>query len=285
MRSDPDVAYIEPEVFYTVDFIPNDPEWSKQYSLPKIAAPNAWDKTRGNGIKVAILDSGIDLDHPDLATKIVANQNFTSSPSSNDVHGHGTHVAGIVSSITGNGIGTAGGCPGCELMNGKVLADDGKGTCSSIAQGITWATDNGAKVITMSLGSDNSCQTYKDAIDYAWSKGVVLVATAGNNGDQTPRYPAYYDNVIGVASTDSNDAKAGSSSYGTWVDVAAPGVSIYSTIPNGYGFKSGTSMAAPLVSAVAALIWSTPYGTSNVSVRNQLQNTADAIGGIGTYWK
>lgn len=285
LRDDPNIEYIEPDVIYGIDYIPNDPEWSKQYALPKVSAPQAWDKTRGDGIKVAVVDSGIDLDHPDLAAKIILSKNFSSAPSATDIQGHGTHVAGIVAAITGNDIGTVGGCPGCQLINAKVLADDAKGTCSDIADGIMWAADNGAKVISMSFGSSSACQTYENAINYAWNKGAVLIATAGNNGDQTIRYPAYYPNVVAVAATNSNDEKHSTSSYGTWVDVAAPGDSIYSTLPDGYGYKSGTSMAAPLVSAVAALIWSTPLGTSNTTVRDQLQNTADRITGTGTMWK
>ncbi len=285
LESDPDVDFVEPDIIFEADFLPNDPEWSKQYSLPKISAPTAWDTTKGSGVRIAVLDSGIDLDHPDLAKNIVLSQNFSTAPTASDVQGHGSHVAGIIAAVTNNETGTAGGCPECKLINAKVLGDNGQGSCSSIAEGIIWAVDNGAKVLNMSFGSSTSCQTYEDALIYAWNKGAILVATAGNSGDETPRYPAYYENVIAVASTDSNDTKAASSGYGSWVDFAAPGVSIYSTIPDNYGYKSGTSMAAPLVSAVAGLIWSTPQGTSHKAVRSILESSADPIIGTGTYWK
>lgn len=285
LEKNPNVAYVEPDIVFSADYIPNDPEWSKQYNLPLIQAPQAWDTTRGNNIKIAVLDSGIDLDHPDLASQIMVSKNFTTSSSVTDYQGHGTHVAGIIASITGNGVGTAGTCPECKLLNVKVLGDDGRGTCSGIAEGIIWAADNGAKVITMSLGSSNTCQTYENALNYAYNKGAVLVATAGNTGDETPRYPAYYDNVIAVAATDSKDAKVTSSSYGSWVDFAAPGGSIYSTIPDSYGYKTGTSMAAPHVAAIAGLLFSHSPGITNAKVRSILEKSADSILGTGSYWQ
>jgi hypothetical protein len=223
----------------------------------------------------------------------VANKNFTTSSTVDDLYGHGTHCAGIAAATTNNSIGVAGVGFNTSLMNVKVLGDNGSGQYSWIANGITWAADNGAKVISLSLGGSSGSYTLQNAVNYAWNKGVVVVAAAGNNGNTASVYPAYYSNCIAVAATDQNDAKASFSTYGSWVDVAAPGVSIYSTLPNhsnsigttNYGSLSGTSMSTPHVAGLAALVWATSYGTSNTSVRSRIESTADAISGTGTYWK
>ncbi|MDP3988231.1 MAG: S8 family peptidase [Candidatus Levybacteria bacterium] len=258
-----------------------------------IDGPTAWDTTQG-GVKVAILDTGTDQNHEDLSSKVVLQRNFTDSPTIDDLYGHGTHVGGIVAAITNNNIGVAGGCPNCQLMNGKVLNDKGSGAYSWIVKGIGWAVQNNAKVINMSLGGPTKSSTLENAVNYAWNSGVVVVAAAGNSNNPSKTYPAAYTNVIAVAATDNKDNKASFSSYGAkWVDVAAPGVDIFSTFPNhpykigkslNYDFGSGTSMATPMTSAVAALIWSTPYGTSASQVRTRLESTADKITGTGTYW-
>ena len=258
-----------------------------------IDAATAWEETQG-GVKAAILDTGIDQDHEDLYEKIVDQKNFTTSPTIDDLYGHGTHVGGIVAAKTDNNLGVAGGCPSCQLMNGKVLNDSGSGAYSWIANGITWAADNGAKVVNLSLGGSVKSTTLEKAVNYAWNKQVVVVAAAGNSANPSKTYPAAYTNAIAVAATNNKDQKASFSSYGSkWVDVAAPGENIFSTFPNhpykinkslGYDFGSGTSMATPMTSAVAALIWSTPYGTSASAVRARLESTADDITGTGTYW-
>jgi thermitase len=263
-----------------------------------IDGPEAWDVTTG-GVKVAILDTGIDQDHEDLSFKITDQRNFSDSGTIDDLYGHGTHVGGIVAAVTNNGIGVAGGCPICTLMNGKVLNDSGSGSYSWVANGITWATDNGAKVINMSLGGSTKSKTLERAVNYAWNKGVILAAAAGNGGNNRSKtYPAAYTNVIAVASTNNLDQKSSFSSFGaSWVDVAAPGENIFSTFPNhpfkiqelygrsqNYDFASGTSMATPMTAAAAALIWTTSYGTSASSVRSRVESTADKIAGTGTYW-
>jgi thermitase len=153
-----------------------------------------------------------------------------------------------------------------------------------------WAADNGAKVINLSLGGPNVSSIMQDAIDYAWEKGVVVVASAGNNGNSSPNYPAYYSKCIAVAATNQNDEIFDMSSFGDWVDVAAPGVNIISTLPNhendvnilDYGTLSGTSMASPHVAGLAALVWSTPHGTSNTSTSES--RICRQIEGTGTYW-
>jgi len=284
------VAYAEPDFVAEAIGSPDDPGLGNQWGMVKIQAPRAWEVTTGStSINIAIVDTGVDLDHPDLAGKIVSNINFSTSGTVDDVYGHGTHVAGIAAAMTNNGIGVAGLGYTSTIMNVKVLGDTGSGAYSGVASGIIWAADNGAEVINLSLGGSSASSTLEDAINYAWSKGVVVVAAAGNNGDTTPSYPAYYTNCVAVAATDTDDTLAYFSNYGKWVDVAAPGVSIYSTLKdNGYGYKSGTSMASPHVAGLAALVFTTVSdangdGRLNDEVRSRIEATCDDIGvsGIG----
>jgi len=297
------VEYAEPDYIAYADSVPNDTYFDKQWGMHNtgqtggtpdadIDAPEAWDITTGGADVIAILDTGIDKDHEDLGGKVIHEANFSTSSTSDDIYGHGTHVAGIAAAVANNGIGVAGvGC-NCRLMNIKVLSDTGSGTYSGIADGIIYAAENGAKVINMSLGGPNGSPTLENAVNSAWGAGVVVVASAGNDPDEVPNYPAYYENCIAVAATDHNDNMASFSTHGNWVDVAAPGVSIYSTtLPYKYrgkivhyGYKSGTSMSAPHVAGLAGLVWSTSYGTSNVNVRNRIESTADAIPDTGSLW-
>ena len=185
---------------------PVDAYFDKQWGMNKVQAPQAWDVTTGSGeVNIAILDTGIDLDHPDLAAKIVSSINFGDSPNADDSYGHGTHCAGIAAASTNNGVGVAGLGYDSTLMNVKVLRDNGSGYYSWVANGITWAADNGAEVISLSLGGSSASSTLENAINYAWDKGVVIVTAAGNNGNSNPFYPAYYANCIAVAGTDAND--------------------------------------------------------------------------------
>jgi thermitase len=285
------VKYAEPNFKAQAFGISNDTALPQQWGLFKIDAANlattsAWDITAGDAsVKVAILDSGIDATHDDLAGKVVGSANFTTSPTLNDNVGHGTHVAGIAAAATNNAIGVAGTGYNTDLLNGKVLDDTGSGYYSWIANGIVWAADNGAKVISMSLGGSASSQALQDAVNYAWGKGVVIVAAAGNSNSNVPMYPGAYTNVVAVAATDTNDIRASFSNYGNWVDVAAPGVSIYSTYKgNSYATLSGTSMATPFAAGTAALIWAKGICSTNTCVRSQLEQTADKIQGTGSYW-
>jgi thermitase len=288
--------------------LPNDPRVGQQYPFDNtgqtggtndadIDAKEAWDKTRGSStVRIAVLDTGIDQNHEDLASKIVLQRDFTGSASGvEDMQGHGTHVAGTAAAISNNGKGVAGTCQECSLMNGKVLGDNGNGSFDGIANGIVWAADNGAKVINMSLGSTTGTQTVENAVNYAWNRGAVVVAAAGNHGASTPFYPAFYGNAIAVANTDHNDAKNSSSGHGNWVNVAAPGTNILSTATNhssglfpggpGYGILTGTSMATPHVAGLGGLIWSNNgQCTTNTCVRQTIESKTDPISGTGTYW-
>lgn len=296
-REDPRVSFAEPDFLGGSAEVPNDPNFSKQWNLSKIKAPQAWNESKGSGVRIAILDTGVDLQHPDLKGKVVAKRNFTGDECSNDdsvddANGHGTHIAGVAAAVTDNGVGVAGVGRASSLMVGKVLNDAGKGYYSWWICGITWAADNGAKVINLSLGGPSASQALKSAVDYAWNRGVVVVAAAGNGGKTTAFYPAYYANTIAVASTNSADALSGFSNRGAWVDIAAPGEGIYSTLPTStsahgaknYGTLSGTSMATPHVAGLAALIWANG-ATSAAQVRNILQSTADRVAGTGTWFE
>jgi thermitase len=318
LSKNPHVEYAESDGVATTFLYPatspDDPDYAlKQWGLENtgqtivsklgvvdadIDAQAAWGVTTGAGVKVAILDTGIDQDHPDLSSKVVQNQDFTGSGSVDDFYGHGTHVGGIVAALTNNTTGVSGVCPDCVLMNGKVLNNSGSGAYSWIANGITWASNNGARVINLSLGGTLKSYTLESAVNYAWNHSVVVVAAAGNSGNRSKTYPAAYTNAIAVAATTNQDKKASFSNYNdSWVDVAAPGENIYSTFPNhpytigtnygkslNYDYASGTSMATPMTAGTAALIWSTPYGTSASSVRNRLQQEADEISGTGSLW-
>ena len=289
--ANPCVIYAEPNHIAQAVAEPDDPYFSSQWGMYKVEAPAAWDTTTGSAtVTVAILDTGVDQDHPDLVGKIAKNANFTTSRTVDDRHGHGTHVAGIAAAATNNGIGVAGLGYDSSIMNVKVLGDDGSGYYSWVINGIIWAADNGAQVINMSLGGSVSSSALQDAVNYAWSKGAVITAAAGNSGSSSPLYPAYYANCMAVAATDSYDRKPSWSNYGDWVDVAAPGVSILSTVKgNSYGYMSGTSMASPHVAGLAALVFTTvgddnDNGLLNDEVRDRIESTCDDIGvsGIGS---
>ncbi len=280
--SSKEVEFAEPNYVYSVVWTPNDLV-AQQYGPQKMSAPAGWDVTLGvNTVTIAIVDTGVQLTHPDLAAKIVAGYDFVNNDTdATDDHGHGTHCAGIAAAITDNGIGIAGIAPNCKIMPVKVLNSGGSGSNTAIANGITWAADNGAKVISLSLGGSSSSATTQSAVDYATSVGATVVCAAGNNNSASMFYPAGYINSIAVGSTDSADAKSSFSNYGEWVDVGAPGSSIYSTYLNsGYATMSGTSMACPHVAGELGLLWSF-YGTlvTPQFIRAKLEAGTDYVGG------
>jgi len=250
---------------------------AERWGVSRIAAPQAWEITRGDqSIIVAVLDTGISNDNQDLVDRVVAEVNFTDSPTSDDLYGHGTHMAGTIAAIAAE----------CSLMNVKVADDAGKCEPSVVARGIIWAVDHEAKVINLSLAMISSPEL-EEAVDYAWSQGAILVAAAGNKGTTEPSYPAYYDKCLAVAGTDENDTLALLSSYGDWVDVTAPGFNIYAELPqNQYGYKTGTSAAGAHVSGVAALVFSVVEDTNasggvNDEVRWAIENSCIPIGEDG----
>ncbi|MBX7133526.1 MAG: S8 family peptidase [Fimbriimonadaceae bacterium] len=281
-RRQPGVEFVEPNFVARSLAVPNDPMMGQQYGLTKMNCAAAWDLTTGDpGVVIAIVDTGIQLNHPDLAAKIVPGYDFVNNDTSaDDDQGHGTHCAGISAAITNNGVGIAGVGYNCKLMPVKVLDASGSGSYSDVADGITWAVDNGAKVVSLSLGGPSVSAALETAVNYAWSHGVVVVAAAGNDNVSDPMYPGWYANAIAVGSTDQNDQKSSFSNYGNWVDVAAPGTAIYSTYPgSSYQTMSGTSMATPGVAGLAGLLWSR-MGSSgtNALVRSKIESTCDPVG-------
>ncbi|RXZ77145.1 peptidase S8 [Paenibacillaceae bacterium] len=265
--------------------IPNDALYSDyQWNLSSIETERGWNVSKGSGdVIVAVLDTGVQLDHPDLQGKTVEGINIVNktAPPDDDV-GHGTHVAGIISATVNNGEGVAGLSWFNNIMPVKVLDDSGAGTTYSVAEGIIWATDNGAKVINLSLGNYASAQFLHDAIRYAYDNDVVIVAASGNDNTERPGYPAAYPEVFAVAATDANGRRASFSNYGDYIDVAAPGASIASTYPGGqYAALSGTSMASPHVSALAALLRSANPALTNTEVMDIMRSTAMDLGTRG----
>jgi subtilisin family serine protease len=321
-KINPNVIYADINGFASLCLDPNDPDFDKQWHLENtgqtggkddcdIDVTKVWDKTTGNpDIKIAFIDTGVDYNHPDLADNIWINEDEIPDNdidddnngyvddirgwnwwnNNNDIYdeiGHGTHCAGIAGAVGNNDIGVAGVAWNCKLMCMKLSDYELLIRYTDIAQSIKYATDKGAKIISISMRFNREIPYLKDAIDYAYERGVVLIASAGNGDTSIGGFPASYDNVIAVAGTDHSDKRLKYyyetadmwvySSYGSWVDVAAPAEEIYSTMPTyhvyyndyfgisqNYGYMSGTSMSAPIVAGIAALMISenstlTPY--------------------------
>ncbi len=284
LTQDPRVEYAELDHLVHATIIPNDTSYDVQWGPSKIKAPAAWDvSTGGSDTIIAILDTGVDLNHPDLKDKIVPGWDFANDdPTPQDDHEHGTHVAGIAAAETNNGIGVAGISWQARIMPVKVLDENGDGFYSHVAEGVLYACNHGAQIINLSLGGSTYSPTLEDAVEQAYADGCLIVAAAGNGGGDFVDYPARFPDAMAVAATDQSDARAGFSDYGPEVEVAAPGVNIYSTLWNDkYGWKSGTSMAAPHVAGQAALIWSVCPDPTNEEVRSIIDSTADDRGASG----
>ncbi|UCB43248.1 MAG: S8 family serine peptidase [Dehalococcoidales bacterium] len=234
-----------------------DPYLDLQWALEQLpTALLSQPGTDNEGVLVAVLDTGVDLDHEDLGGRVVVSMNFTSSPMVGDISGHGTHVAGIIAASSNNGTGIAGLAPASRIMSIKVANDGGRTEAKAMAEGIIWAVENGASVINISAEFSEPSLDLEEAINYAWEQGALVIAAAGNQGNQLPVYPACYENCIAVAASSPDGTLAPLSNYGDWVDVVAPGFEIYSTLPDdSYGYKSGTSFAAAHVSGLAASLF------------------------------
>lgn len=282
LKNREDIEYIEPVPIFKLIYIPNDPSYSSQYHLGMLKAPQAWDVTKGNtSITVAIVDDAVEINHPDLAANVVPgwdmvdNDNDPTPPSLS--YDHGTHVAGIVGAVSDNGIGIASiGLNKAKIMG--IRASNSPGYITHGFEGVTWAATNGAKIINMSWGGAGYSLTGQQVMNDAANLGAILVAAAGNSSTSSLHYPSAYNNVVAVASTTSTDALSYFSNYGTWVDICAPGSSIYSTVPFGsYDTYSGTSMASPLTAGALAFIWSVMPTLNNNQIIDVMKTTADNI--------
>ncbi len=301
----------EANTLVSASAVPNDPSYNVLYGMTRIQAPAAWDISTGSkSVVVAVIDTGVQYTHPDLSANLAVNTGETPNNGVDDDrngytddyygydfinndgnpmddHYHGTHCAGTVGAKGNNGVGVAGVAWNVSILPVKVLDGYGSGTMASVAAGINYATARGAKILSMSLGGSSSSTTLENAISAARQSGVLIVAAAGNSGLNTDYYPSYpasspQDNVLAVAATDSSDTRASWSNYGpASVDVAAPGVSIYSTLlGNSYDYLSGTSMATPHVAGMVAVLRSINSNLSYLQLKNILIQTSDPVSSL-----
>ena len=271
-----------------------DPRRGEQWALDHLGIDALRNRSRGQGIDVAVVDTGVASGHADLGATACSGVAFLSDSGvartgqgAQDPNGHGTHVAGIIAATMGTGLGTAGVAPGVRVLPVRVLNAEGSGWASDVARGIRWSVDHGAEVINLSLGGGESWSVTQ-AVDYAESKGVVVIAAAGNDGtgpggsDPPANYPGALADVVAVASLDANTVVSSFSSRGAYVDVAAPGGSILSTVrTGGWARMSGTSMATPHVAGVVAVLLAVEPDLAPAEVRARLAASAQDAGPIG----
>ncbi|HDZ42302.1 MAG TPA: peptidase S8, partial [Bacteroidetes bacterium] len=313
LSQNPNIEYAEPRYIYKMYDVPDDPLYSDQWYLPKINASDAWDISQGDAdVVIGIIDTGVDWTHPDLAENMWTNagetgldaqgnnkrtngidddnngyiddwngwdfcgdDGYTPDNDPMDTHGHGTHCSGMASAVTNNEIGVAGLGRNCRIMPIRVIYYT---TLLYGPEGIVYAADNGCDIVNLSWGGDPPSSFLNDAIQYAHQSGTFVIAAAGNDDTSEKKYPASYANVLSVAATDENDTKADFSSYGSSIDVSAPGNHMLSAmLDDSYAYMSGTSMAAPLVAGLAGLIKSQNPNWTNVQIANQILMSADNI--------
>jgi thermitase len=296
LEADPNVEAVDYNYVGRLQAVTNDPLFGQQWGLSRIKAPRAWDTATGVDTVIAVLDSGAQMNHPDLNGAYLDQWDyFHNDAVAEDDMGHGTHVSGVAAAFTNNGRGIAGTAPDAFLFNYKVCTQQEGCPISAQIPAITDAADMNADVINMSLAGYGKSDAQARAVNYAWNSGTVVVAAAGNDATNQPAYPAAYTNAIAVSGTDVQNGDSDFSNYGTWVDVAAPAgelqgplsasrYQILSTYPTyfnsaGYVSLSGTSFAAPMVSGVAALLAS--QNRSAAQVRQRIQSTATDIGPAG----
>ncbi|MCB0071586.1 MAG: S8 family serine peptidase [Caldilineaceae bacterium] len=295
LTADARVLWVEEDAVATGAVIPNDPRFSLQWNLlntgqeggvpdADVDATEAWDLTTGSAtVIIAVVDGGVDLDHPDLAGKIISGHDYVNNDDvPQDDYGHGTHVTGIAAARGNNGVGVAGVCQGCQVLAIKVLDNANRGYYSWIAAGIIDAVDAGAQVINLSLGGASTSETLHAAVRYAADHDVTVVSAMMNQGNETLYYPAAFTETIAVGATTSTDVRAGYSNTGDHIDLVAPGSSIMSTLwDDDYGSWSGTSMAVPHVAGTVGLMLSVNPGLTPEEIRTLLRGAADPIAGDG----
>jgi subtilisin family serine protease len=281
LKRNPHVKFAEVDGLVSSSGTVNDPYFGSQWHLPKIGAPGAWDAARGSGVTIAILDSGIDTGHPDFAGRLLPGYNFVDGNTNvADVKDHGTKVAGSAAAAMNNAVGVASVAGSSMILPLRVSNSDGTAYLSTISNALTFAADNGARVVNMSFNGVAGSSSVLSAADYLRSRGGLAFVSAGNSNTD-PGY-ANTNSIIIVAATDSNDAKASFSNFGDHVHLAAPGVGIYTTTwGQSYASASGTSFSAPIAAATAALVMSANPALTNAQVENILFSTALDLGAPG----
>ena len=311
------VDYVEPDYLFTLPRRPaarakavkapvrrlaglglaGDSRVADQWGMLKIGMPAVWPVNGGsNRVVVAVIDTGVDPRHPDLAASLVPGTSvLAGSTGPDDDHGHGTHVAGVIAANAADGQGISGLAPNCKIMPVKVLNREGKGDTGDIVAGLLWAVNNGAKVVNMSLGGTGGSRALMSAIQYAQSKDVLVVAAMGNEGANSQEYPAGYPGVMAVGATDIQDQQSDFSNFGSWISVSAPGSDILSSLPTrdtayvvreegkdtSFDVMDGTSMSAPFVAGLAALVRSAEPGLTAAQVKQRIERTSDDLGAKG----
>ncbi len=300
LKNEPGVIYAEQNAIASKTMVPNDPYYSPyQWHMTRIGMEAAWDISTGSGAIVAVIDTGVKQSLTDLAgTNFMAGYDFINNDNDpTDDEGHGSHVSGTIAQTTNNNTGVTGIAYNCTIMPVKVLDSAGNGSYTSIANGIYYATDNGAHIINMSLRGLTPSSTIEDAVNYAWNNGVLVVSAAGNDSQNIPVYPAAYTNSMSVSATNYLDEKADYSNWHYTVDICAPGgdgndnngdgymdgvlQNTFSGTSEGYYFYTGTSMATPHVVGVAALLKAQNPSRTNADLRNLLETTAEDLGTAG----
>ncbi|ACN15734.1 putative alkaline serine protease (subtilase family protein) [Desulforapulum autotrophicum HRM2] len=284
LSKNPNIQFVEENFYAEAGYVPNDDRYSSQWHLPMISAPGAWDLTTGSpSVPIAIIDSGVDPTHPDLAGNLIAGYNFLeNNTDTQDVLGHGTAVAGSAAAMTDNITGVAGVAGDSPIMPLVVLDANDYATYYDIARAINYAADQGVRIINISIGGSSYSSTLQNAVNYAWNKGAVIFACAHNYSTDTPYYPAACANVVAVSATTSTDTFASFSNHGDWIDISAPGTYILTTSRGGgYGNWNGTSFSSPITAGVAALILSANPSLTNTQVVNILTQSADDLGSTG----
>jgi thermitase len=281
LQHNPNIEFAEEDAIIAPEAIANDPYFASAWHLPKISATTAWDASTGTGVIIAILDTGVDGTHPDLAPKMIPGWNvYSGNSDTSDVHGHGTGVAGTAAAASNNSLGVTGVALNTKIMPIRISDPTGYATWSATAQAITWAANNGARVANISFSGMQGSSTINSAAQYMQSKGGVVVTAAGNSStfDSTADNPY----LINVSATDQNDLLTSFSNTGNNIDLSAPGISIWSTTRGGgYGAWSGTSLAAPVVSGTAALVIAAQPTLTAAQILDVLKKSADDLGATG----